>query len=252
MVYPNVGATNITSGVTVVDCQKQVRSWRLLRSLMGLLIPSCNNCTFIEEQDPETTSKTSDYYNNPQPSFFSTTTNNIITGTIFGYRRGKVSFCIQTNSKTKSNPILLLELAISTTVLAREMQGGFVRIALECATPGYSSSGSGNCYSLLSMPVWTMYCNGRKVGYAMKRRPSKPDLDALRLMSSVVAGAGIITGKELNRVDDNDDDNDDQLIYLRGNFERVHGSSEHSESFHLIDPDCCMGQELSIFFYRPR
>lgn len=246
MVYPTVGATNITSGVTVVDCHKQVRSWRFLRSLTELLIPSCKTCTFIDEQDPESTSQTS-YYDNPQPSLFSTTNNNIITGTIFGYRRGKVSFCIQTNSKSTSNPILLLELAIPTTVLAREMRGGFVRIALECATPGYTSSGSGNCYSLLSMPVWTMYCNGRKAGYAMKRRPSKPDLDALRLMSSMVAGAGIITGKELNRVDDDDDD---QLMYLRGNFERVYGSSGNSESFHLIDPDGCMGQELSIFFYR--
>ncbi|KAF3439235.1 hypothetical protein FNV43_RR17510 [Rhamnella rubrinervis] len=244
MVYPAVGDTNTTSGITVVDCHKQVRSWRLLRSLTELLIPSCKNCTFIEEQDPETTSQTSRYYNNPQPSVFRTSNNNIITGTIFGYRRGKVSFCIQTNSKSTSNPILLLELAIPTTVLAREMRGGFVRIALECATPGYPSSGSGNCYSLLSMPVWAMYCNGRKVGYAMKLRPSKPDLDALRLMSSVVAGAGIITGKELNRVDDDDD----QLIYLRGNFERVYGSAGHSQSFHLIDPEGCMGQELSISF----
>lgn len=247
MVYPTVGATNITSGVTVLDCQKQVRSWRLLRSLIELLIPSCHNCTFIEEHDLETAKQPQNYYfyNNPQHSLFSTT-NNIITGTIFGYRRGKVSFCIQANSKSTSNPVLLLELAIPTTVLAREMRGGFVRIALECATlPTYNNSR--NCCSLLSLPVWTMYCNGRKVGFAMKRRPSKPDLDALRLMRSVVAGAGIITGRELNRVDD-----DDEIMYLRANFERVHGSCGNSESFHLIDPDGCMGQELSIFFYRPR
>ncbi|KAH7520495.1 hypothetical protein FEM48_Zijuj08G0149900 [Ziziphus jujuba var. spinosa] len=247
MAYPTtVGTTTITNGVTVVDCQKQVRSWRLLRSLMELLIPSCTNCTtFIDEQqdDHHHHQQTKQSHNNPYQPCFSTS--NIVTGTIFGYRKGKVSFCIQTTSKS-TKPILLLELAIPTTVLAREMQAGFLRIALECATPGYGYSECGNSYSLLSMPVWTMYCNGRNVGYAAKRRPSKPDLDALRLMGSVVAGAGIINGKELDRPED------DELMYLRANFERVYGS-KNSESFHLIDPEgTCMGQELSIFFYRPR
>ena len=88
-----------------------------------------------------------------------------------------------------------------------------------------------------------MYCNGRKVGYAVKRRPSKADMDALRLMSSVFVGAGMISGKEL--------DHDDELMYLRANFERVRGSSD-SETFHLIDPDGNIGQELSIFFFRSR
>lgn len=230
MAYPTVvGATTttITSGVTVVDCQKQVRSWRLLRSLVELLIPSCTNCTTFIDSEQQ------------QRMYTKQSHNNIVTGTIFGYRKGKVSFCIQTDSES-TNPFLILELAIPTSVLAREMQGGFLRIALECATPGY-----GNSCSLLTMPVWTMYCNGRKVGYAAKRRPSKPDLDALRLMGSVGAGAGIISGKELDRPEE------DELMYLRANFQRVYGS-KNSESFHLIDPDGSLGQELSIFFYRPR
>lgn len=88
-----------------------------------------------------------------------------------------------------------------------------------------------------------MYCNGRKVGYAFKRKPSKGDMDALKLMRSVIAGAGVISGKELDR--------DDELMYLRANFERVSGSSE-AESFHLMDPDGNIGQELSIFFFRSR
>ncbi|XP_022740974.1 protein MIZU-KUSSEI 1-like [Durio zibethinus] len=224
--------THVTNGVTSVDCQKQVRSWRLLRSLMELLIPSCN-CAFIEDQEI----KRENYLqrcNYPRPVY---TSSSVITGTIFGYRRGKVSFCIQANSK--SNPVLLLEFAVPTAVLAREMQGGILRIALECI----SSRNSGNSDSVLSMPLWTMYCNGRKVGYAVTRRPSKADMDALRLMSSVVVGAGMISGKEL--------DHDDEFMYLRANFERICGSSD-SESFHLIDPDGNIGQELSIFFFRSR
>ncbi|KAK8586665.1 hypothetical protein V6N13_085692 [Hibiscus sabdariffa] len=213
--------SRLTTGVTCVDCQKQVRSWRLLRSLMELLIPSCN-CAFID-QDREIR------YYPPPPS--------LVTGTIFGYRRrGKASFCIQGQGQGQANPILLLEFAVPTAVLAREMQGGILRVALECT--------SGNSESVLSTPLWTMYCNGRKVGYAVKRKPSKADVDALRLMSSVVVGAGLISGKEL-------DHHDDQLMYLRANFESVR-SSAHSESFHLIDPDGNIGQELSIFFYRSR
>ncbi|XVF17318.1 hypothetical protein REPUB_Repub10bG0110000 [Reevesia pubescens] len=203
MSCPTIGATtDIRNGVTSVDCQKQVRSWRLLRSLVELLIPSCN-CTFIEEQEIKHENYLQTYY--PKPVY---TSSSVITGTIFGYKRGKVSFCIQANSKS-TNPILLLEFAVPTAVLAREMQGGMLRIALHCT----GSRNSGNSDSVLSMPNWTMCCNGRKVGYAVKRRPSKADMDALRLMSSVVVGAGTISGKEL--------DHDDELMYLRANFERV-------------------------------
>ncbi|KAK9286005.1 hypothetical protein L1049_025208 [Liquidambar formosana] len=234
MPYSAIGATTIANGVTTVDCHKQVRSWRLLRSLVELLIPSCK-CTFVEEHEIKENNYLHNYYHS-KPTFISS---NTITGTIFGYRRGKVNFCIQTNPKS-TTPILVLELAVPTIILAREMQGGILRIALECSTIG---NGTGS-YSLLSMPVWTMYCNGKKVGFAIKRRPSKADVDMLRLMGSVVVGAGIISGKELNH--------DDELMYLRANFERVCGSSD-TEAFHLIDPDGSnIGQELSIFFHRSR
>lgn len=240
--------TTIANGVSTVDCHKQVRSWRLLRSLMELLIPTCG-CTFIEDQEKYYLQK---YYTTTNPHRYPTFTNSSTTiiGTIFGYRRGKVRLCIQTSSKSATNPIdLLLELAVPTTTLAREMRGGVLRIALDslecaCATPpAYSSAAA--C-SLLSMPVWTMYFNGRKVGYAFKRQPSKADMDALRLMSAVVVGAGMIRGKELNSVD--------EIMYLRANFGRVCGSFD-SESFHMIDPQYQYGsipQELSIFFFRLR
>ncbi|KAK8321509.1 hypothetical protein V6Z11_A12G104900 [Gossypium hirsutum] len=218
-----VAVTHVTNGVTSVECHKQIRSWRILGSLMELLIPTCNR-TFNHGQEIKHECYFQTYYLKPVYTTFPS----VITGTIFGYRRGKLSFCIQANSKS-INPFLLLEFAVPTAVLAREMQGGILRIALDCTVSGNFSSSD----SVLSMPLWNMYCNGRKVGYAVKRRPSKADIDAFRLMSSVVL------------------DNDDELMYLWSNFERARGSS-HTESFRLIDPDGNIGQELSISFYRSR
>lgn len=244
--YSTIGGAGVS--VTTVECQKQVRSWRLLRYLMELLIPSCNCTTSIEANEFKTKQHNNThnvYYRNP--SFNSSSSSNTITGTIFGYRRGKVRFCIQKNSKS-TNPTLLLDLAVPTTILAREMQGGILRIALEGTSFGHGRNSHDESSSLMSTSVWMMYCNGRKVGYAVKRKASKADMDLLRLMGSVVAGAGVISGKELEHQHDHDDD---QLMYLRANFKRVCGSAD-SESYHLIDPDGNIGQELSIFFYRSR
>ena len=44
---------------------------------------------------------------------------------------------------------------------------------------------------------------------------------------------------------------DDQLMYLRASFKRVRGS-DNCESFHLIDPEGDIDQELSVFFFRSR
>ncbi|KAL4349832.1 hypothetical protein HN51_030933 [Arachis hypogaea] len=219
----SIGATttssrSINNGVTTVDCHKQVRSWRLLRYLVALLIPTCN-C--IEQKEES--------FEHKKIMRGAASTTSTITGTIFGYRKGKVSFCIQSNSNS-SEPILLLELAVPTTILAKEMRGGTLRIVLE-------SSCSYN-KNLFSTPLWTMYCNGRKVGYAVNRRPLNSDLEALKLMRSVSVGTGVINNEQ-----------DNELMYLRASFQRVRGTS-NSESFHLIDPEGCIGQELSIFFFR--
>lgn len=222
----------MATSVTTVDCHKQVRSWRLLRSLMQLLIPSCNRSTIVEDQDsiPNKIHQHSNYTS-------SLTTSTTITGTIFGYRKGKISFCIQPNSNS-TTPILLLELAVPTSTLAREMRGGTLRIALE------SSDDNGRSSPLLSTPFWTMYCNGKKVGYAVKRKASNTDFEVLSLMSSVDVGTGVMKCRE----------EDDEVMYLRGSFKRVGGGSSECESFHLIDPerDHNIHQELSIFFFRSR
>ncbi|XP_049354352.1 protein MIZU-KUSSEI 1-like [Solanum verrucosum] len=226
--YPTTAGTTT---ITTVDCHKQVRSWRLLRSLVELLIPTCN-CTFIDNYEENYKNIPSNFkYNHRHQSSLSSISS-VMTGTIFGYRRGKVSFCIQTNPKS-TTPIILLELAVSTSTLAREMQGGIVRIALESGNYGGNQS------------ILRMYCNGKKVGFAVKRKPTKSDLQVLGQIELVNIGAGIIHGKKNTNCDDD-------IMYLRGKFERVHGSYDNSESFHLIDPEGSMGQELSIFLLSSR
>ncbi|KAH6784470.1 hypothetical protein C2S52_009429 [Perilla frutescens var. hirtella] len=217
MSYPIAGRA---TGVTAVDCQKQVRSWRLLRSVAELLIPTCNCMITQEDQPPK-------HFLHKRSSSGTST----VSGTLYGRRRGKVSFCIQTNPNSIS-PILLLELAIPTNVLAKEMKGGSIRFAFECAND--SDSGLGN---LLSMPAWTMYCNGRKLGFAVKRKPSRDDVELLQKIQNVVVGAGIASL-------------DHDVMYLRGKFDRFHASA-NSDSFHLSDYDAATNsQELSFYFLR--
>ncbi|XP_010531359.1 PREDICTED: protein MIZU-KUSSEI 1 [Tarenaya hassleriana] len=252
MSYPKIApaATAIPSAVvTTVDCHKQVRSWRLLRSVMELLIPTCN-CAFVQEHEQENPNLQSkqlynETYSNPHksrtPSFRSSSpSSTTVTGTIFGYHGGKISFCIQKSSKS-TNPELLLELAVPTTVLAREMRGGVLRIVLECNTESERQQNDKKGDSV----SWNMYCNGKRVGYARRRRPSKEDAEALAALRSVVVGAGVVSGKELEG-----DGGGDELMYLRANFRRVSGSNKESESFHLIDPAENIGQELSIYLLR--
>ncbi|KAK4353062.1 hypothetical protein RND71_028580 [Anisodus tanguticus] len=151
----------------VIDYDTTATELGYLRSLMELLIPRCD-CKFVQEENDD--KKHIPYLKRNSSSSSSAT---IITGTIFGSRKGKVNFCIQTNPKS-TNPILLLELAVSTSSLAREMQKGIVRIALESTI--YDNSSSYLSLPLLSMPIWTMYCKGKKVGVAVKRKPTKVDL----------------------------------------------------------------------------
>ncbi|KAI3883365.1 hypothetical protein MKW92_039611 [Papaver armeniacum] len=254
--------SGMVDGITSVDCHNRVRSWSLLRSVMWFIIPSCSRNN-SDDQQLERQRGADYFYNNNKylhylqprrssslsPSIGTNTTriNNISTGTIFGYRNGKVNLCFQSNPNSNI-PTLLLQLAIPTTILAKEMRGGLLRIALECKTESRHSSS----HHLLSVPVWIMYCNGRKVGSAMKRVPTQADKKVLGLMRNVEEGVGIINGKTLrNTIGDKEvnQHNQDDLMYLRANFERVCGSSK-SESFHLINKDGSNSQQLSIFFIR--
>ncbi|MQM21552.1 hypothetical protein Taro_054594 [Colocasia esculenta] len=218
------GPIYIIDTATAVDCTKDVRFRLSFRSLVECMVPCCGFQTTTDDSD-DTDSETS-------------THGSTVTGTFFGYRRGRVSFCIQDD--TRGSPLLLLEFAVPTAYLAREMQHGLLRIALECdrTRAARRPTGAG---SLFNVPVWSMYCNGRKVGFAVRRQMTESDLAIFKLMQSVSVGAGVLPGESKSGEGD--------LMYLRASFDRVVGSAD-SESFHMINPVGSSGQELSIFLLR--
>ncbi|KAK8672048.1 hypothetical protein V6N13_110424 [Hibiscus sabdariffa] len=161
-----------------------------------------------------------------------------VSGTLFGHRRGHVSFAVQDDPR--SEPVLLLELAMSTASLVKEMSSGLVRIALE------SEKGHGRTGKLFHEPVWTMYCNGRKSGYAATRSCTQSDWHVLSTVQSVSVGAGVIPVVEDAGKGGG---NEGELLYMRAKFERVVGSRD-SEAFYMLNPDNNGGPELSIFLLR--
>ncbi|CAH8363994.1 unnamed protein product [Eruca vesicaria subsp. sativa] len=203
----------VINSPTNVDCAREVRLRRTLRSLIECLIPYC--CT--HQSSPHVQNDTVSSYDK---------TSNVVTGTFFGHRHGHVSFCLQDD--THPLPLLLLELAVPTAALAREMEEGFLRIALR-------SKSNRRDNNILDVTVWSMYCNGRKVGFAVKREMTENDVVFLRMMKSVSVGAGVVP--------------DGDTLYLRAKFERVTGSSD-SEAFHMVNTEGSYGQELSIFLLR--
>lgn len=178
----------------------------------------------------------------------------MVIGTIFGHRKGHVWFAMQ-NDRLKTKPSLLLELSIPTQTLVQEMRYGLVRLALEChSTNDHHHSLHDQCHDLdlgscplRSVPIWTMFCNGRKVGFAVRKKANEAIRMMLKSIQSTTVGAGVIPsfgfGYENSSVD--------ELIYMRANYECIVGGPD-SESFHLINPDGCLGQELSIFLMRSR
>ncbi|XP_055808668.1 protein MIZU-KUSSEI 1-like [Solanum dulcamara] len=175
------------------------------------------------------------------PTHFTPNSCRKVTGTLFGHRRGHVSFAIQDNS-TSSEPSLLIEFAISTSTLVKDMSSGLVRIALECEK---MSRGSRQL-RLLREPKWNMYCNGRKCGHALSRACTDSDRHVLRIVRNVSIGAGVIPVVGDGR---KDGETDGELMYMRANFERVVGNRD-SEAFYMMNLDGNGGPELSIFLIR--
>ncbi|XP_010539748.1 PREDICTED: protein MIZU-KUSSEI 1 [Tarenaya hassleriana] len=234
------GHLQIMSTPTSVDCGRDVRLRRTFRSLIECMVPYC--CTYQpspsdHQNDAVSVSSATSSSSSSDHSFSSSSSAShqnslVVTGTFFGHRRGRVSFCLHDDLRGGSPPLLHLDLAVPTSTFAREMDQGSVRITLECDRR--SNHGSS---MLFQVPVWTMYCNGRKVGYAVRRQVTANDAAFLRKMQSVSVGAGVLPL------------GDDEALYMRARFERVSGSTD-SESFHMMNPGGGYGQELSIFFLR--
>ncbi|KAL0844470.1 hypothetical protein Bca101_017716 [Brassica carinata] len=162
----------------------------------------------------------------------------MVIGTLFGRRKGHVWFCVQ-HDRLSARPLLLLELSITTNQLVQEMDSGLVRVVLECSTRQELKS----C-SLKSVPVWTMFCNGRKSGSAVRRSANEETRVMLKRLESTTVGAGVLPCGSGSGEPDLD-----EVMYMRASYEHVVGSSD-SESFHLINPDANSAQELSIFLLR--
>ncbi|XP_018447921.1 protein MIZU-KUSSEI 1-like [Raphanus sativus] len=228
---------------TTVDCASELRHRRTLRSFIECMLPYC--CTY-QQPSPSTqndtvsvsSSASSSSSSSDHSTSSSSHSNSIVSGTFFGHRRGRVSFCLQ-DAAVGSSPLLLLELAVPTAALAKEMdQAGVLRIALECDRRRSTNSSNSRVSSIFDVPVWSMYCNGRKMGSAVRRKVTENDAVFLKMMQSVSVGAGAVPLDEK-----------EQTLYLRAKFERVTGSSD-SESFHMMNPGGSYGQELSIFLLR--
>ncbi|XP_002986790.2 protein MIZU-KUSSEI 1 [Selaginella moellendorffii] len=264
---------NIIDEPTSVHCEKDVKCWRSLASMLGsLVIPCCCGCKlqFETKIRSSSTSSSSSATTTTSPPISSNSSSkdhdssskrssSVVTGTIFGQRKGKVVMSIQEDPREP--PVMLLELAMPTVLLVKEMSSGLLRIAMECEKRHESSNEPCSPRKknhrhhqrdrhLYSEPVWTMYCNGRKVGFAVRRPFTEPDRAVLGLMQSVSMGAGVIPVQSSSGDPAGSDDQElDELMYMRATYERVVGSAD-SESFHMINPDGSPGQELSIFLLR--
>ncbi|GAB2277942.1 hypothetical protein Dimus_012641 [Dionaea muscipula] len=166
----------------------------------------------------------------PRPS------KSMVISTFFGRRRARVWFCVQLD-RLSTKPSLLLELSLTTHNLLKEMRSGLLRMTLEC-----HGSEIGAC-RLHSVPFWTLLCNGRRVGFAVRRKPNEETQSIMKQMQSITVGAGVLPPEA-----DSDPDLG-EMVYMRANYEWVVGGPD-SESFHLINPDDCSGQELSVFLLR--
>ncbi|KAL8475013.1 hypothetical protein ACS0TY_030698 [Phlomoides rotata] len=165
-----------------------------------------------------------------------------VTGTIFGYRKGRASLSIQQNPRTL--PMMVLELAMHTHVLQKELGGGgMVRIALECDKPPVVKDKSCN---LLEEPVWTMFSNGKKNGYGVRREATEEDLHVMEVLKAMSMGTGVLPPRTTEAAAEGDG----EMTYMRWQFERVVGSKD-SETLYMISPNGGgNGPDLSIFFVR--
>jgi uncharacterized protein (TIGR01570 family) len=176
-----------------------------------------------------------------------------LTGTLYGHRRGHVHLAFQVDPR--ACPALLLELAVPTAALVREMASGLVRIALECERAKGSAlptptAGPNSGKKLLEETVWRAYCNGKSCEYVVQRECGAAGWRVLRALEPVSMGAGVIHAASCGG-------GEGDVMYMRARFERVVGSRD-SEAFYMMNPDNSSGggggghggPELSVYLLR--
>ncbi|XP_052202550.1 protein MIZU-KUSSEI 1 [Diospyros lotus] len=166
---------------------------------------------------------------------------NATTGTLFGHRKGRIILAIQDDPHRL--PMFIIELPLLTAAFHKEMASDdIVRLALESETKTHKKK-------LLEEFVWAVYCNGRKIGYSIRRKQIGDDeLQVMQLLWGVSMGAGVVPAASQKESAGAGEDGD-EMTYIRARFEKVVGSKD-SEAFYMINPDGAAGHELSIFFVR--
>ncbi|PHU22009.1 hypothetical protein BC332_07116 [Capsicum chinense] len=173
-------------------------------------------------------------------------TDKATTITLFGYRKGRVSLAVQEDPHRP--PIFVIELPMLTGVFHKEMASDIVRLALESETKTHKKK-------VLEEFVWAVYCNGRKVGYSIRRTSknmSDDEAHVMQLLRGVSMGAGVLPCPIIHHDEKESSGGggiDGEITYMRARFDKVVGSKD-SEAFYMINPDGASGQELSIFFVR--
>uniref|UniRef100_A0ACD5ZUR1 Uncharacterized protein n=1 Tax=Avena sativa TaxID=4498 RepID=A0ACD5ZUR1_AVESA len=172
-----------------------------------------------------------------------------VTGTLFGRRKGRVALALQESPRCL--PSLVVELALQTHALLRELgnpAGARIVLETERRPPG---AGEGAARPprrpapapLLDEVAWTMFCNGRKTGYAVRREATDDDLRVMETLRAVSMGAGVLPPASGSSPDD-------EVAYMRGCFEHFVGSRD-SESLYMVSPQGGgTGPELAVFFVR--
>ncbi|CAM0911122.1 unnamed protein product [Alopecurus aequalis] len=172
-----------------------------------------------------------------------------VTGTLFGRRKGRVALALQ--ETPRSLPSLVVELALQTHALLRELGNpAGARIVLETERRvAVAGAGEGaprpprRPAALLDESAWTMFCNGRKTGYAVRRQATEDDLTVMETLRAVSMGAGVLPPAGGSSPDD-------EVAYMRGCFEHFVGSRD-SESLYMVAPQGGgTGPELAVFFVR--
>ncbi|GJN01586.1 hypothetical protein PR202_ga18863 [Eleusine coracana subsp. coracana] len=193
----------------------------------------------------------------PPPSGGLGSSSRRLTGTLFGYRNCRVSLALQDTARCL--PHLVVELAVPTHALLRELSAmGGARVVLETEKRADDHNHNHNHNHnhgeqqeqehdddawVLEEATWTMFCGGKRVGYAVRREPTALDVQVLETLWAVSMGGGVLPAVA------DVDWPDGEMAYLRGSFEHTVGSRD-SESLYMVGPpggDC---PELAIFFVR--
>ena len=90
-----------------------------------------------------------------------------------------------------------------------------------------------------------MFFNGKKCGYALKREANEMDLSIMELLKVITMGVGVLPHTNYY----GGDDPDDELDYIRANFDH-HVGSKDCKTLYMLCPEGNNVLDLTIFFVR--